>query len=286
VNAAKQLLPGNASTLWTSLYCQVTAADVYAQVGQRAKRDAALASGRDDERALEAFPNLPTACLARWTWLRDLNQETTILDQLRRISEQVGYAPATTLHALTLYRHHELGPSLAALETRRGLFHTDRLRPIILADLDGNPSRALAAYEEFAALDINERERLDALMTLRLLGHKQESQALARALPRDPQHVPSLRRPSYRRLREYTAGDLSAADLLTASAASRVELCYAHFFIGITMLVEGDRDAAREQFRAVMATHSVLPLHYGLSWAFLARMEQDRGWPRWLPVKK
>jgi tetratricopeptide (TPR) repeat protein len=286
VHAAKQLLRGNAYALWTSLYAQLAAADIYAQTNRSTKREEALDHAREDARALEHFSNLPDACIAQWYLLQEENNEGTLVAKLRRVSEQTGNASTTVFLAETLYRQRDFLGSLAALETKRGIFFTERFRPIVLADLDGNPARALGAYKDLAALDLSEPYRLDGLMILRLLGQKNESSELARNLSKDPDRLPAVRRPAYRRLLDYMTGNLSAEQLLSASAASRADLCFGHCYIGSTLLAEGDRRGAREHFRAAVKTHAYWQFHYHLCWVFLGRMEQDLDWPRWLPVKK
>ena len=286
VHAAKQLLRGNAYALWTSLYAQTAAADIYGQTNRPAKREEALDRAKEDARALEPFVNLPDACIAQWYLLGEENKEGTLVDKLRRVSDQTGNAFTTVFLAETLYRQKDFLGSLAALEKKRGIFVTERFRPVVLADMDGNPARALAAYKDLAALDLSEPYRLDGLMILRLLGHKNESSEFARKLSKTPDRLPAVRHPSYRRLLDYMTGNLSAEQLLSASAASRTDLCFGHCYVAITLLAEGDRVGARDHFRAAVKTHAYWPYHYHLSWALLGRMEQDPDWPRWLPVKK
>ena len=55
--------------------------------------------------------------------------------------------------------------------------------------------------------------------------------------------------------------------------------------IGVTRLSGGDRDGAREHFSAAVATRFINTMDYDWSRAFLARMEKDRTWPKWIPVK-
>jgi tetratricopeptide (TPR) repeat protein len=286
VHAAKLLLRGNAYALWTSLYAQLAAADIYRQTNRPAKREEALDRAKEDARALGPFSNMPDVCIAQWYLLAEEHQEGTLVDQLRRVSDQTGNAFTTLFLAETLYRQKDFLGSLAALEKKRGVFVTERFRPVVLADMDGNPARALAAYKDLAALDLSEPYRLDALMILRLLGHKTESSELARKLSKTPERLPAVRHASYRRLLDYMTGNLSAEQLLSASAASRMDLCFGHCYIAITLLAEGDRFGARDHFRAAVKTHACWPYHYHLSWAVLGRMEEDPDWPRWLVVKK
>jgi serine/threonine protein kinase len=284
--AAKRLLPGNAFALWTSLYAHLTTAIIYGETRQPDKRAQALARAEEDARALEPFSAVPDACFARFVFLREEGKEDTILTQLGRTSEQTGRGVAALGYALLLYRRKEFTATLGTLEKRRGHIFFELLRPVVLAEVDGSPTRALAAYQELAALNLKGWSRFYALLILRLLGHKAESEALCVDFGKHLDQFPPARREHYRLLLEYAAGKLSAGQLLRATAASRQELCVAHLYVAVTALAEGDRGRARLHFRKALATRAWIKFAYDLSWAFLARMEQDPNWPPWIPVKK
>ena len=62
-------------------------------------------------------------------------------------------------------------------------------------------------------------------------------------------------------------------------------LCEAHFMIAMTLLSDGDREGATDHFGKSVATHVRFP-EADMSRAFLARLERDRSWPPWIPVKE
>ena len=110
----KQYLPDHPVVLSESLLTHLSCSHVFAEFGPRAERQAALKEGWKDVRALERFPNLPAAVLARWTFVEGTDQEETVLDDLRRVTERYRRS----------YRRRELfdGP-LSSWKIRSGLHH-------------------------------------------------------------------------------------------------------------------------------------------------------------------
>jgi tetratricopeptide (TPR) repeat protein len=284
---AKQLLPpGNVVALSTSLRACLLAADIYGDTGQPAKRDEALARAREDARALKPFATVPIAFASLEYFLKEEGQEDVLLKFLRDVSEQTSEGNITFRLALALFRRQELTASLAVIEKKPVSILTSLLRPVVLADQDGNPTRALVAYQELAKQNLDARRRLQALMILRLLGDKKESESRSLELSKEPDRFPYFRRESYRQLLDYAAGKLSSENLLAGVATSRTDLCEAHFCTAITLLAQGDRVRAREHFHQAIKTHVRMMLAWEVSWAFLGRMEADPTWPSWIPPKK
>jgi hypothetical protein len=91
---------------------------------------------------------------------------------------------------------------------------------------------------------------------------------------------------SSRPANHYLTGDLSEAGLLDLASKSQAQACIAHFTIGVVRLSEGDRDAAREHFRKTLDTGWRGHPSYTHARAFLARLDRDPTWPKWIPVKK
>jgi serine/threonine protein kinase len=285
-DTAKRLFAGNVFALTTSVEVHLTAARIYEDTYQLDKRDEALARAREDARSLEAHASLPDACCYLWALFREEGEADAVLEKLRRVHEQTGHELATFYYAATLYRRKEFAAGLGALEKTRGASANDLFRLLVLADLDGNPARAFTAYQDLAGLDLDGWTRLNSLMLLQLLGHKRESEALCRELGKRPDRFPLWQREGYRRLLDYAAGKLSAEGLLAATAASRQTQCFAHYYIALTLLAEGDRAKAREHFHKAMGTRAWSLPAYDMSWVSLGRLEADPNWPPWIPVKK
>src|SRR5262245_14355457 len=89
---------------------------------------------------------------------------------------------------------------------------------------------------------------------LRLLGRKEEAIRASLDLRDHGPRQPNWRLGWYHRLLDYNCGLLSAEDLLKAAGPSRLNRCEAHFFIGLTVLADGDRAGARDHFQKAVAT--------------------------------
>jgi hypothetical protein len=71
--------------------------------------------------------------------------------------------------------------------------------------------------------------------------------------------------------------------LLTRASTSQFDQCEANFHIAMKCLAEGDRTQARKHFQASAETGVFWWDEYAWSRTFLARMQQDPNWPRWIP---
>jgi len=89
----------------------------------------------------------------------------------------------------------------------------------------------------------------------------------------------------YVKFLDYNCGRITADVLLQAAGQSRPKVSDARFMIGLWRLSEGDRFAARDHFEKSVATRVFNSWEWPWVRAFLARMEQDRAWPPWIPLK-
>jgi hypothetical protein len=187
---------------------------------------------------------------------------------------------------MELYHHGEFRQAVVVLDRvidRGGDTSAYQLsRCNVLAELPDGPARALAAYRDLTLTDVYE---IYAPTTLRLLGRQSEAIDAYRALREKTLKIPT--RPEWLdRLLEYNAGLIPADQLLAAAGESRLNRCEAHFFIGLTLLADGDRAGARDHFRRSVSTHVIWFIDHFWSMAFLSRMEKDRNWPLWIPLQK
>src|SRR5262249_55669353 len=82
-------------------------------------------------------------------------------------------------------------------------------------------------------------------------------------------------------------GAANANKLLQAASGSKRRECLAHWFIGCALLGSGDREGARREFEACLATHChAFFLIPQVCHAYVARMKKDSTWPPWIPVKQ
>ena len=101
-----------------------------------------------------------------------------------------------------------------------------------------------------------------------------------------PNRFPTVGKESFRRLLEYCAGQLSAADLINAMRSNRLDLSNAHMCIAVTVLAEGDREKAHEHLRRCVDAHVYEFYPYNFCQMLLSRMDHDPTWPPWIRPAK
>jgi len=87
---------------------------------------------------------------------------------------------------------------------------------------------------------------------------------------------------SWRKILDYTCGDLDEDAMLTQISSSRTALCQAHFLIGMTHLAKGDRDKARKHFQACSSLRINRYVEDFMSRALIAQLDREPTWPRWI----
>jgi hypothetical protein len=100
--------------------------------------------------------------------------------------------------------------------------------------------------------------------------------------------LPPWRGGWYEAQARFVAGDGGPEEekaFLRRAGASRLNLCEAHFHIGMRRLAVGGRAEARRHFEQVIATRVFFYIEHMWAEAFLARMDASRAWPSWIPAK-
>jgi hypothetical protein len=190
------------------------------------------------------------------------------------------------LLGIELYEHGDFREALEVYERAAGrggdrtFFQVSRC--YVLAELPDGPPRALAVLR---GLQAPLPYAIYIQTVLQLLGRKAEAIAASRTLREQVVRQNLTRIEWVERLLEYNAGLIAASDLLAATGPSRLNRSEAQFFIGLTLLADGDRAGARDHFRQAVATRVFLFADYQWSRAFLSRLEKDPTWPWWIPVK-
>jgi tetratricopeptide (TPR) repeat protein len=162
-------------------------------------------------------------------------------------------------------------------------------RVYVLADVEGRE----AAQKALAELTRRARDdpgpayypTIYYASIARLLGDNPQADDFCRQIRRSLRPH-SVRQAFTQAMLDYNCGLLTERQFLDAAAGSHFLGCEAHFQVGLRRLAEGDRDAAREHFRTSVNTGFFPFFEYHWSRAFLARMDADRTWPPWIPVKK
>jgi tetratricopeptide (TPR) repeat protein len=283
---AKNMLPDSPIALAASVRAHLVAASAYEAAGQPERRRAVLEQAGRDAKALERFSDVPQVFEARLYYFSYVGDEEAAFEEARRAVAQHDNAISNYLYVLGLYLRADFPKALETLERRRsrsGMHHASW--GYILAELPDGPARALAAYRD-AAKTVKRGKALYPQTVLRLLARKAEAIRASLELRDHGPREPNWRHGWYHRLLDYNCGLLAAEDLLKAAGPSRYNRCEAHFFIGLTLLADGDRAGARDHFQKAVATRVLTYFEYNWSRAFLTRMDNDPKWPRWIAVKQ
>jgi hypothetical protein len=278
---ARAMLPSNPLALARSVYAQIVAAGIYADLGRTEGRNRVLAGAQRDVKELEQLPVSPLAALACFYYYESVGDEDAALAMSQR---GVGFR-----RAVMLYRHHESGKALEAAERNNkltgGYSLDDVERGFILAELPDGPRRARAAFQEAKAHAYSVWQAAPPMILL-LLGNKHEAIRASRRTRESQPEFPAGFRDWYNKYLDYSADLITADTLLQAARHSRMSQCEANFAIGMRRLAEGDRSGAREFFQKCVATRVFIYWDYLWAHAFLKRMNEDPAWPPWIPQKR
>ncbi len=275
-DAVKLLNPDNPVALRLAVEARTVAIYAYKSAGQQGPCETAITLARSDAEALKRFPQYPNGLFARWNFLRSVGEQDSLLSELENS------LPATEQYVMARFRRREL--------TRQALDKEKNIGPmyycLILCDFPEDHERILDRYRKEAANPAAfPWEHVTNQMALLLLGQLDESRAACVAY-RKKGLISATKDAEMQRALEYLSGSLSAEAYLRAAGASRVDQTNVHSFVGLKCLAEGKRKAAREHFHKAVQTGGFGYDHYELSWALLGRMEQDQGWPHWIPIVK
>jgi hypothetical protein len=282
---AKAMLPGEPFALAQSVTANLVAAGIYEHLGRVEERRAALGQARRDAEALEGVGHVPVAAVARLYYFGETGDHAAALKEAlnRRQSGARLSAFDEMALAVELYHHGEFRQALEVFD--RGIARGGNtylfqiLRCYVLAELPDGPARALA---EVPGLIPSSVFAIYVPTISQLLGRRSAAAAAYRSLRE--KYTQSQVQPKWvDRLLAFNAG-LIPADELLAAGTSRLNRCEAHFFIGMALLAGGDRDGERAHFRQAVDTHVFVYVDHTWSRAFLARLDADPSWPRWIPT--
>jgi tetratricopeptide (TPR) repeat protein len=285
---AKSMIPNNPVALDVHLNTHLVAATAFDDAHEEAKRAAALAEAERDAQALERFPGLPQAHYARSWYFAHLGQEDTALAELRQGSEGANASSNIFYdYAVALYRRGAFEEALKALTRldERSANFNESGRAYILAELPNGYDRALQAYGELVERKPQALNALYPQTVFRLLGRKSEAVEASRGIREQFSRMPPWVLEWYQHLLDYNCDMISEEELLKAAGKSRWHQCEAHFFIGLTLLAQGDRAAAAEHFQKSVDTDTYFFFESQWSRAFLGRLKNDPTWPPWIPQK-
>jgi tetratricopeptide (TPR) repeat protein len=282
---AVAMLPGDPFALSQSVMANLVAADIYGQSGRSGEKEAALARARFAVQALERVRHVPVAAVARLFYFRETGDRVAALAEvLNRSQSGVRLSAFDEMFlANELYMHGRFQEAVEVFD--RGIarggdaYLIQILRCYVLAELPNGPARA---HVECPELKPSTVFAIYVATVRQLLGRQSEAAAAYQSLHQ--RFLQSQDRSAwYMQLLKFGSGLLPADKLLLAAGSSRHHQCEANFFIGMALLAQGDRDAARVHFRKAVDTHVVWYVDHSWSLAFLSRMDVDPNWPSWLP---
>jgi tetratricopeptide (TPR) repeat protein len=267
------LLPDNVAALTMNLYAHLVAANVFRETGQQERGQNSLKQARLIAEALAAFPGHPAAHRARVSYFQQIGDRDSALKEASRIGRTLAvgaqlYGRGEYAEAVDAFDQLIKGGSDFALETARAF---------ALAELPGGPERALESARELMGCW---NPSLPAMVFL-LLGQKAD---LVEACPGLQSNETS--KTEWRgSLVGYLCGDVQESDFLSTADQFHMKV-EAHTLIALEHLANGDRVAATESFRKSVQTNAFLDFYWAWSFLFLARLEEDPGWPPWIPQRR
>jgi hypothetical protein len=270
----KTRLSDNKFVLWCSLGAHLHAADMYKERGQSDNEKAALKEAGQDAPKLEGVPAL-SYVLARVGYFERVGDTKNALKELDQASLRPETSDLVNQYALALY---ELGQDAEALSVLKARLKPDnlagsRLHIILFAEQrELTPDEACDLYRKRMASLKDERKSggLECFFFL-LFGKKKEA---AESIP------------AQWPLKKYLTESQHEAEFLQSLGKNVPSLILAQFTVALVRLSDGDRKGAKVYFQKVLDTRFYGHILYPYARAYLARMERDPEWPKWIPVKK
>jgi serine/threonine protein kinase len=276
IQEAKRRLPDNRFVRRVSLGVHVGAAGWYGETNQSEKRKAALEEARRDAQELKGIMNC-SYVMARVNYLEGIGNNEAALQELEEASRLPETSDLVAQYALLLYEQGRdakaLGVLDAGLKLKPDNGSGQMLRIMLWAeDREVGPQEAYQRYQ--ALMEERKREKKSSpfdSLPLMLFGKKKEFAELFKSFPP---------------FNEYLAGKLSEEEFLKPAGKNPLWLSINHFLIGSARMADGDRKGAHEHFEKTVATRFYGLMFYPYARAFVARMNRDPTWPKWIPVKK
>jgi tetratricopeptide (TPR) repeat protein len=289
---ARALIGDKPVAMSVSIYTHVLAASAYERLGDAKKRKEHLGSAARDVAALKPIRDRGRALdlVDPGLYYEYVGQEDAALEEWRR-GAGTGNPMVVNCYLAALWGRGEFGKALEACErVAEQTKGTDAevSRVYVLAELDR--ARAHRSYQKLIERTSGKNLTFTPCAVYstipRLLGNNKGADTFSQELRRSIRLYPPGRAAWSQAVLDYNCGLLSDDRLFAAAGPSRWDQCAAHFQVAFRHLADGQRKVAREHFRAVLAYGGTLNF-FELPWsrAFLARMEKDPTWPRWIPVE-
>jgi tetratricopeptide (TPR) repeat protein len=282
-DAARGIVAKNQMVLFASAYSRIVAGGLYREAKRHEDSDRLLKQVALDVAALAPFVRQANPMWVTWQYYDDIGDSDNAVKVARDVLvRSPGPIPAAYC-AVSLYRNREFTEALKCLDQLpQPDLWCDGIRCFVLAELPGDgPKQALAAYIElenkYPKAVVTELQLNDVLL---LLGKKQLAQASVK--PYTGFSESREWRDYYEAMYDFRRGRISEKALLDKTTTSRWQQCRAHTVVGLTRLADGDRKGAREHFAKGLETRVIWAFAWNQCEMFLARIDQDDEWPRWI----
>jgi serine/threonine protein kinase len=286
VAVAKEELRQHPYVLFESVYADLTAAAIYESTGQTQRQMQVLEEAGRDAASLESFIHLPDPAFGLWWYWEYTGQERKALEELGPVAERSKLPIFSYLCGLSLYRAGEVAKAAAMLNSSKdGSAAIDVLRAFAVAEMRLDTAQGIKVYEE-AANHYRDRGELDFLQLALLgLGQAPRASSALREIRQSAPPYPKFYRGFFETAAAYVCNELSEDELMRRAGNERWDQAIGALRIGLRRLGEGDRRGARECFQKIASWPVFGVWDHDLGWVLLKRMEQDPGWPPWIPAR-
>jgi tRNA A-37 threonylcarbamoyl transferase component Bud32 len=281
---ASELLEPNPHLLGNMLQGRLVAATIYGLKNDAVRRREHLQQATAIAKQLKEFPEQYQSHRWRGLYFEYIGDDEQALQAWLAMKEwQIAYL------VLTLFRLEKVDEGIAVCDERLARIpharSTEFFRSLLISAQANSPELVLAAFAPEG------KETLDAVNLHRfnyvnqcLAGDLDRAQQLSREF-RDSPVGRSLRDPWRPHFIAFTCGDIDNEEFLKRSAETRIGLCQAHFYIGVSHLARGERAEAKEHFRKSAELRIVGYLEDPMSRGLLLQLERAPQWPRWIPER-
>jgi tetratricopeptide (TPR) repeat protein len=278
---ARGMLPDNQFVVYVHLYARMAAAALYREAHKPDQYLALWRQAAQDVQALEPSIGRPSGIWMIWRYYMESGSKDEALSAARRSFRQSQGSLSAFCCATSLYMRGEFDEALRDLDQRRPKDAAgNMLRHFVMAEL---PNGVRRVHEELDGVARNYWGARGA--ALLLLGDKSEAQEVIRGAP-PPLALSKPITDANIALRRFSNGEISESEYLASVAGDRRLKCTAHFYVGLFLLAEGNRSAAKDHFAKAVETHVIPSYYHSYSLMFLTRLRTDPNWPPWIPVKK
>jgi serine/threonine protein kinase len=278
---AGELLEPNTLLLGRMMQARLVAAAAYESLGDLDQRQKHLHQAGVMAEELKRFSGQYHADLWRAVYFDYVGEDEQAVESWLAIKDH-----SITFLVLTLFRLERFQEAMDLCDERltrhKTARFTDFFRSFILSAMTDSPQKVVAAFEPQG------KETLDSLNAHRfaytiycLSGNLDSAQQYSRDLRKVGVRL-AHDEASWHKILDYTCGDLEADAMLAQMSGSRTAMCQAHFLIGMTQLAKGNREEARQHFRACSNLRINRYVEDFMSRALIAQLNRNPAWPPWI----